>query len=212
MTFKKGHIGYKYWKNKTFSLEHIDKLKKSHQGYITPNSQKEKQRISHLGRKYKIMSTEGRLNISKSKIGKELSELHKQKIKKTWNKEELKIFAKKRRSKQIFNTKDTSIEVKIQNYLKELNIEFYTHQYIKEIEHKYKCDIMIPIQEGIERKTIIECFGNYWHNYPMGNYRDIIKCNELREKGWTVLVFWENEIKVMKLDDLNNKLKLSSNN
>ena len=27
---------------------------------------------------------------------------------------------------------------------KELNIDFFTHQYIREIPHKYLCDIFIP--------------------------------------------------------------------
>ena len=46
--------------------------------------------------------------------------------------------------KIVFPIKDTSIEVKIQNYLKELGVEFFTHQYI-DIEHGYQCDVFIPI-------------------------------------------------------------------
>ena len=105
------------------------------------------------------------------------------------------------RSKQVFPIKDSSIEVKIQNYLIKLGIEFYTHQYIKDIDHAYQCDVYIPIQEGIPRETIIECFGNYWHNYPLGRDIDIQRCNELRKKGYRVLVFWENEINLMELND-----------
>lgn len=132
----------------------------------------------------------------------------KMKIKKTWNTPKLREYAVKRRSKQIFPLKDTSIEVKMQNLLKQLGIEFYTHQYIKEIEHRYQCDIMIPVQEGINKKTIIECFGTYWHKYPYGKIIDNQRCNELRDAGWRVLVFWENEIKEMQLSDLNNKMRL----
>jgi G:T-mismatch repair DNA endonuclease (very short patch repair protein) len=113
---------------------------------------------------------------------------------------------KKNRATQIFPKKDSSIEVKIQNYLKELGIEFFTHQYMKEIEHSYQCDVLIPVQKGIERKTIIECFGNYWHHYPLSKEIDIQRCNELREKGWRVLVFWENEIKEMMLNNLQEEL------
>ena len=54
--------------------------------------------------------------------------------------EEAKIKIRKARALQLFPIKDTSIEVKIQNYLKELKIDFFTHQYIKEIEHGYQCD------------------------------------------------------------------------
>jgi very-short-patch-repair endonuclease len=108
---------------------------------------------------------------------------------------------KEARAKQIFPIKDTGIEIKIQNYLKQLNINFFAHQYIKDIEHGYQCDILIP-----SKKCIIECDGNYWHNYPLGKEIDIIRNNELREKGYTVLRFWENEIRVIELEDLKNKL------
>jgi G:T-mismatch repair DNA endonuclease (very short patch repair protein) len=111
------------------------------------------------------------------------------------------------KGKFIFPVKDTSIEVKIQNFLKQLNIEFLTHQYIKDIEHGYQCDILIPVQEGINKKTIIECFGNYWHKYPLSREIDIQRCNELREQGWRVLVFWENEIILMNIENINKYIK-----
>lgn len=105
---------------------------------------------------------------------------------------------KESRKKQIFPKKDTSIEVKIQNFLKELNIEFLTHQYMN-IKHGYQCDILIP-----SKNLVIECFGDYWHKIPYGNPLDSIRCQELREKGYRVLVFWEREIKVMELNDFKN--------
>lgn len=108
---------------------------------------------------------------------------------------------KQARAKQITPTKDTSIEVKIQNFLKQLGIEFFTHQYIK-IEHGYQCDIFIP-----SRNLVIECFGDYWHKIPYGNPLDSVRCRELREAGYRVLVLWEREIKVIELNDLKNKLK-----
>jgi very-short-patch-repair endonuclease/predicted DNA-binding protein YlxM (UPF0122 family) len=111
------------------------------------------------------------------------------------------------RKNQVLPKKDTTIEIKLQNLLKQLNIEFFTHQYIKEIEHGYQVDIMIPIQEGITKKTIIECFGTYWHNYPVGREIDITRCQELRKASWRVLIFWENEIKLMHSNDLVNVLK-----
>jgi G:T-mismatch repair DNA endonuclease (very short patch repair protein) len=130
----------------------------------------------------------------------------KQKATKGWkhNNDTLKRI-KEMRTKQILPLKDSSIEIKIQNYLKKLGIEFFTHQYMK-IEHGYQCDILIPIQKGIPRPTIIECFGNYWHNYPLSREIDVQRCQELREKGFRVLVFWENEIKVMQLNDLKGAL------
>ncbi len=109
------------------------------------------------------------------------------------------------RKYQVMPVKDTKIEVKMQNFLKQLGIEFYTHQYMN-IEHGYQCDVLIPEQKGIHKKTIIECFGVYWHNYPYAREIDIQRCSELREKGWRVLVFWENEIKLMHLNNLKEKL------
>ena len=99
------------------------------------------------------------------------------------------------RNKQILPIKDTSIEVKIQNFLKELNIEFFTHQYIK-IEHGYQCDIFVP-----SLNLVIECDGNYWHKYPTRNDIDNIRTKELLEGGFKVLRLWEVEIKEMNIDE-----------
>ena len=107
---------------------------------------------------------------------------------------------KKARKKQILPKKDTTIEVKIQNFLKQLNIEFFTHQYIK-IEHGYQCDILIP-----SMNIVIECDGDYWHKYPIGNDIDHTRTKELIEKGFKVLRLWENEIRKITLKQFEEKL------
>ena len=119
-----------------------------------------------------------------------------------WNKDKRGIYSKETinkikeaRNKQILPVKDTSIEIKIQNFLKQLGIEFFTHQYIK-IEHSYQCDILIP-----SMKLVIECDGDYWHKYPIGNDIDHIRTSELLEKGFKVLRLWEFEINNMRLND-----------
>ena len=99
------------------------------------------------------------------------------------------------RMKQIFPLKDSSIEVKIQKFLKKLGYEFFTHQYIKEIEHGYQCDILIP-----SMNLVIECDGDYWHKYPIGRDIDKIRTSELIEKGFKVLRLWEHEIKIMNIN------------
>lgn len=99
-----------------------------------------------------------------------------------------------------FPVKDTSIEIKIQNYLKQLNIEFFTHQYMH-IEHGYQCDILIP-----SMNLVIECDGTYWHKYPVGRDIDHIRTKELLEKGFKVLRLWEFEINAMTIEDLKEKL------
>jgi very-short-patch-repair endonuclease len=101
----------------------------------------------------------------------------------------------------IIPLRDTRIEVKIQNFLKQLNIDFFTHQYIKEIEHGYQCDILVP-----SMSLIIECDGDYWHKYPIGNELDHIRTKELMEKGFKVLRLWENEIKVMNVNKFKERL------
>lgn len=111
---------------------------------------------------------------------------------------------KELRKYAIFPKKDSSIEIKIQNFLKQLNIEFFTHQYMH-IEHGYQCDILIP-----SMNLIIEAFGTYWHKYPIGKEVDTLRCQELREKGYRVLVFWEKEIKSMELSDLKNELEVKN--
>ncbi len=125
-----------------------------------------------------------------------------------------------KRAKQILPTKDTKIEVKIQNFLKTLGIEFFTHQYMK-IEHGYQCDILIPYLN-----LVIECDGDFIHCNPekySPNFvrfpnskcnqpayviweRDRLRTEELIEKGFKVLRLWEFEIKEMSIDTFQNKL------
>jgi len=141
-------------------------------------------------------------------VGRKLTEEWKRKIG---------ISNKEHRKNQIFPIKDTSIEIKIQNYLKELHIEFYTHKYIN-IGEGYQCDILIPKQETegviVTKKTIIECDGCYWHDCEIckrwksnekqiaQKEKDNIRTKELKEKGFRVIRLWEHEIKVMELNEL----------
>jgi len=130
--------------------------------------------------------------------------------------EETKHKIKLARRNQVFPIKDTKIEIKIQNYLKQLDIEFYTHQYRTEIKHGYQSDIFIPIQKGISQNIIIECDGDYWHGnplkFPVPNEwqikqieKDKIRTEELKEQGFRVIRIWENDINNMSLDIFKNK-------
>jgi len=121
-------------------------------------------------------------------FGKPMSNITKEKI-------------KLKRAKQVLPLKDSSIEVKIQNFLKQLEVEFFTHQYIK-IKHGYQCDILIP-----SKNLVIECDGDYWHKYPIGNEIDHIRTKELIEKGFKVLRLWEHKIKKMTLDEFKEIFK-----
>jgi len=95
----------------------------------------------------------------------------------------------------------STIEIKIQNFLMELKIPFFTHHYIKEINHPYQCDIFIP-----SLNMVIECDGDYWHKYPIGNEIDHIRTSELIKNGFKVLRLWENEIKIMNLEKFKEKI------
>ena len=137
------------------SLESRKKMSLSHKGKPLSETNKNNIRLALLGRKIlwkdKIsLATKGNHNSPKTEITKES------------------------RKNIMLPVKDTSIELKIQNYLKELGITFFTHQYIKEIEHGYQCDIFIP-----SMNLVIECDGDYWHKYPIGREIDNIRTSEL---------------------------------
>ena len=116
--------------------------------------------------------------------------------------EETKSKIREARFNQVKVFKDTKIEIKIQEYLKQLSVEFFTHHKISEIPHRYQCDIFIP-----SLKMVIECDGDYWHNYPVGKKIDHIRTTELLENGFRVLRLWERDIKNLTIDDFKTKLQ-----
>ena len=130
--------------------------------------------------------------------------------KKTKQKISLTLLGKPKSKEQIIKYKEwrktqnptytSSIEIKIQDFFKQLGIEFLTHQYMP-IEHGYQCDILIP-----SLNMVIECDGNYWHKYPIGREIDHIRTSELIEKGFKVLRLWENEIKLMNINNFKDKI------
>lgn len=124
---------------------------------------------------------------------------------------------KELRKTQIFPLKDTTIEVKIQDFLKQLEIPFLTHQHIKDIKYAYQCDILIP-----SNKTIIECDGDYWHGnlniHPINKLSkriqiqrilDFERTSQLEEAGYKVIRLWGNEIKNMDLNKFNKIANLN---
>jgi len=131
--------------------------------------------------------------------------------------EQTKMEMRRKRRNIISPVKDTSIEVKVQDFLKQLGIKFLTHQYMK-INHGYQCDIFIP-----SMNIVIECDGDYWHGNPdffkgekvtgkMIKQREKDECRtkELIEKGYNVLRLWEHEIRSMNMDEFLNRLSSQS--
>jgi G:T-mismatch repair DNA endonuclease (very short patch repair protein) len=117
----------------------------------------------------------------------------------------------------IIPKQNTAIELKIQSFLSNLHLEYLAHKYISEINHSYNCDILIPVQNGVIQKTIIECDGCYWHgcsickkgdNEWVNNTKekDVIKTKELQEQGFRVIRLWEHEIEPMQLNEFEGVL------
>jgi very-short-patch-repair endonuclease len=104
-------------------------------------------------------------------------------------------------------------EVKIQNFLRFLGIEFFTHQYMH-INHGYQCDILIP-----SMNLVIECDGDWYHGNKNVHpnlkdwqieriKRDQLRTSELIEKGFRVLRLWEHEINDMDIEIFKDRMEL----
>lgn len=81
---------------------------------------------------------------------------------------------------------DTSIELKIKEILDKNDIQ-YEHPF--KFNNKFLCDFAI-----INKKIIIECDGDYWHNREDIKKRDKAKNAYIRKCGWRILRFWEKDI------------------
>jgi len=216
--------GSKFWQGKHLSKEIRKKMSESKKGRKLSVETKRKMSMSHSNpseetRKKMSESLKGEKNPmygkhpSEESIKKRLESMegyrHSEETKRKISEKakghivtfDTKKKIKEARARQILPIINTKIEVKIQNFLKQSGITFFTHQYIKEIEHGYQCDILIP-----SMNLIIECDGNYWHKYPIGKDIDHIRTKELIENGFKVLRLWEHEINRMTFDEFQNKL------
>jgi very-short-patch-repair endonuclease len=80
----------------------------------------------------------------------------------------------------------TTPENIVKNELDNLNIK-----YIMQYPYKYGiADFYIP-----QFNAIVECDGNYWHNYPLGTMKDLRNTIYLVSNGYNVYRFWESDIK-----------------
>ncbi len=127
-------------------------------------------------------------NLSKAPKGHTFTEEQKKRIKESNIKffkthpEEIKN-RRARRLKQVFPTKDTSIEVKLQKMLMSNNIEFETHK-----------PIMGQPDIFIKPNICIFADGMYWHSKDGVKERDIRVNEKLSNKGYLVLRFSDVEI------------------
>ena len=193
------------------------KISKSHIGKKHTKDTRQKMKLSHIGKRIgQNHSEETREKISKTLKFKFSKGIIKHSKGMLGKKQSKKFF--EWRKQYIFPEKDTKIELKIQDFLTLLKIEFVTHKYMN-IKHSYQCDILIPEQVGIPQKTIIECDGDYWHGNTNIKYfkelnehqikqkqKDDFRTKELLEKGYNVIRIWENKIKKMELNDFKEVL------
>jgi very-short-patch-repair endonuclease len=200
------HIGKKVWNDGLTKEIDVRMMKISTHLKNKPLSEGHKKNMS-LSRKGKPssrinfrFSEKSKLKMRNSHLGVPVPEEKKRKMKETWNTPKYRKLARERRANQK-NNFTSSIEVKVQNFLKTLSIEYFTHQYRKEINHAYQCDIFIP-----SLNLVIECDGVYWHHYPTGNDIDKVRTKELLEKGFKVLRLWETDINKMSIKEFQSKL------
>ena len=161
-------IRFPFWKGKPKSEEHRKRIGIANkQGYI------EGRHIPYW--KVNIMSKEHRRKIGLANKGHCHTEETKQKIRAA-------------RLKQVLPFKDTSIELKIQNGLKEKGITFEKHKYLRG-----QPDLFIA------PNICIFADGCYWHKcescgFGNGKERDKEVTDALRKQGFIVLRFWEHDI------------------
>jgi len=145
------------------------------------------------------------------------TELHKQHIREALNLEKTKQKMRISRKNIVIPFKDTIPEKIIQNFLTLLHKEYYTHKYIN-IEHGYQCDILVPVQNGINQKTIIECDGDYYHGNPDTQKQltdwqierksiDDLRTKELINKGFRVIRLWDSKIRELTIEVFNTFIK-----
>lgn len=179
--------------------ETIEKIKNSRKGYRHSEltiqkmkghhrkiSEKQKQQLRDNKERGKKISNSLRGIPKSPEHRKKISEVRKQLIK------EGKIVQK-------MPLQDTTIELKIQNFLKQLDIPYFSHYHIN-IEHAYPADFFIP-----SLKLVIESDGCYWHGCPNCNITPPKNINdikiidnqrtiEIKNKGYKIIRLWEHDI------------------
>lgn len=107
------------------------------------------------------------------------------------------------------NSKDTSLEQKIETILSDLGIS-YKKQVVLGSEFNFKADF-------VTGKIVFEAQGDYWHGnpilYPVPNEmqklaieKDLLKKRYFEELGYKVYEIWEHDVKI---DFLNVKRKIA---
>ena len=141
-------------------------------------------------------SEEHRHNLSKALVGRKLSKEHKQNTSKGRKKYYAKM-TKEDRLRSVLpwiiasqKANPSSIEKKIWKVLDELGIEYEIQ--VPFSGNLFIADIYIP-----SKKLIIECNGDYWHNYklfPESERRDKAFEKYAIRYGYKIIWLWESRI------------------
>jgi len=82
----------------------------------------------------------------------------------------------------------TKIEIKMKEFLDDIGLKEEIDYVTEELIGWHAVDFLVfP-------NIIIECDGDYWHNYPSRTEADIRQTAYYQRKGYVVLRFWEREI------------------
>lgn len=153
--------------------EKISSIKKGVNPWIyfkNPEEVKRKKSLSFKGESNPSKRQDVREKLSIMFKGRKLTEEWKDKI-------------KQKRRYQVIPNKDTSIEIQLQEALKQKGIAFEPHKPLFG-----QPDIFI------QPNLCIFADGDYWHNREKSKSRDILVNSTLTQQGYIVLRFWEHQI------------------
>jgi very-short-patch-repair endonuclease len=207
-TAKERGVG-KWMLGRVSSAETKAKIGKSLQGHYTSEETRNKIGDKNRGEKNGMYGRSQKDFMSEEKYDQYLLSLSKGK-KKWWKnypqdkKNNWIERLKEQRKYQVLPVTDTKIEIKIKQFLDRLSIKYIQHKLIQDIDHSYQCDFFLK-----DFNMVIECDGDYWHNYPDYRDIDILRTKELKDKKYRVLRLWERDIKNLDIDEF--KYHLISN-
>ena len=175
--WNKGTVGLQIgWrKGKKATPEEIEKNRISHLGQIPWNKEKK------IGKNI-VLSLRLKGKQPKQWIGKKFT------LGKRWkwteeSKQKLREYVVNHPCKKF---KDTSIELKIEEELKERDISYKKQFPLCKVA---RVDFYLP-----DSKIVIQCDGDYWHNLINVKEKGIKQDKILFENGYKVYRFWEHEI------------------
>jgi very-short-patch-repair endonuclease len=121
--------------------------------------------------------------------GVPLLEHHRQAIKKSRSSELFLDRVREARSKQVFPLKDTSIEIKVQEWLDVCKVPYIKHKVFKIGKFYHQVDMFVP-----SSNIAIECDGKYWHSLPGAKEKDKRIDEILKDQNVQVIRLSEDEI------------------